>query len=79
MEQTMPIESNGRPPIERLAYTVSEAAEALEVSEATIYRLIVRGALRSPKKLRHKRILKSDLERFLQAEELPVRRQTQRT
>jgi len=50
---------------ERLVLTVQEAAAALDLSCKSIYRLIARGKLRCISSLRHKRIPKSELERFI--------------
>ena len=49
----------------RLAYSVRETAEMLGVSEKTIRRLVARGMLRPSKALRHLRIPRSEIERFL--------------
>jgi excisionase family DNA binding protein len=66
MEQFMPEKiEDGRPQIQRVVYTTAEAAAALGVNEATIYRLIARKKLRTVRALRHKRILKSELERYV--------------
>jgi excisionase family DNA binding protein len=66
MEQFMPEKiDDGQPPAQRVVYTTAEAAAALGVNEATIYRLIARKKLRTVRALRHKRILKSELERYV--------------
>jgi len=57
-----------RPPLERIAYTTREAAEVAGLCPDTIYRAIKRGKLRASKHLRHKRILRSELERYLLGE-----------
>lgn len=57
-----------------IAYTTSQAAKAAQVNPATIYRAIARGKLRASKYLRHKRILHSELERWLLGEPAPVSR-----
>ncbi|MBP9901122.1 MAG: helix-turn-helix domain-containing protein [Verrucomicrobia bacterium] len=44
------------PSVERLTYSVKESAEALGVSNPTIYRLLARRILRPVPGLRHKRI-----------------------
>src|SRR5713226_9475902 len=49
----------------RLAFSVSEAAEILGVSEKTIRRLIARGLLKPSRALRHLLIPKKEIERFL--------------
>jgi excisionase family DNA binding protein len=69
MEQTMSNESKDQhPPLERIAYTTREAAEVAGLCPDTIYRAIKRGKLRASKHLRHKRILRSELERYLLGE-----------
>ena len=45
--------------------SVEEAAKILGVSLVTVYRLIQRGKLRCLKSLRHKRIPRAELERFM--------------
>jgi excisionase family DNA binding protein len=59
-----------KPPIDqaklhRLAYTVNETAEMLGLSTKTVYRLIERGLLKSVGALRHKRITRAEIDRFL--------------
>ena len=49
----------------RLAFTGSEAAQMLGVSDKTIRRLIDRKLLRAARALRHLRIPKTELDRFL--------------
>jgi excisionase family DNA binding protein len=51
----------------RLMFTVKETAEALGISEKTVYRLVQRNLLRTSRALRHIRIPKSEIERFLTA------------
>ena len=46
-------------------YSVAEAAAILKVSLVTVYRLIQRGKLRCLQSLRHKRIPRTELERFI--------------
>jgi excisionase family DNA binding protein len=53
------------PPIERMAYSIDEAAQAIGVSRISIYRLRQRGLLKFSDALRHRRIAKSQLEKFL--------------
>jgi excisionase family DNA binding protein len=68
-QETVPDETKEQPaPVERLAYTTAEAAKAASVNPATIYRAIARGKLRASKHIRHKRILRSELERWLLGE-----------
>ena len=76
MEQTtMPEQSRGQgPPLDRIAYTTEEAAAVAGVCRDTIYRAIARGKLRATKSLRHKRILRSELERWLLGEPVAARR-----
>jgi len=49
----------------RLAFSVKETAEIVGISQATVYRLIYRGLLKSSLALRSKVIAKSEIERFL--------------
>ncbi len=51
--------------IEALAYTVVETAQALHIKPVTVYRLLARGLLKGSKALRHHRIAKTEVERFL--------------
>lgn len=46
-------------------YSVAEAGHLIGVSNFTIYRLLQRGKLRAIASIRHKRIPKAELERFL--------------
>jgi excisionase family DNA binding protein len=52
----------------RLVYTTGEAAALLNVSQKSIYRLIQRSKLRCIASVRHKRIPRSELERFVRDE-----------
>jgi excisionase family DNA binding protein len=76
MEQTtVPEQSRGQgPPLERIAYTTEEAAAVAGVCRDRIYRAIARGKLRATKSLQHKRILRSELERWLLGDPVAVRR-----
>ncbi len=58
-----PLPLIGTPP--RLAYSVQEAARLLGVCDKSIRRLILRGLLRPSRALRHLRIPKEELDRFL--------------
>jgi len=49
----------------KLVYSTKESAEILGVSHKSVYRLIQRGKLRCMASLRHKRIPRSELERFV--------------
>ena len=49
----------------RLTYNTKETAELLGTSTKTVYRLIERGLLKSSSALRHKRIARTEIERFL--------------
>ena len=53
-------------PPDRQAYTVKEVADMLGVTPKSVYRLLARNLLRSLKALRHHRIPRKELERFLQ-------------
>ena len=52
-------------PMAKLAYTTKECAELLGTSPNTVYSLLSRGLLKSSGALRHKRITKAEIERFL--------------
>lgn len=52
----------------RLAYSIHETAMMLGISDKTVRRLIDRGKLRANKSLRHIRISKTAIERFLESE-----------
>ena len=52
----------------RLVYTTGEAAALLNVSPKSIYRLIQRSKLRCMASVRHKRIPRSEIERFIREE-----------
>jgi excisionase family DNA binding protein len=65
-----------RPLVEPIAYTAEEAAACARVCRDTIYRAIARGKLRATKSLRHKRILRSELERWLLGEPVAARRKS---
>jgi excisionase family DNA binding protein len=64
--EIMPTKDNP-PAVPKLAYSMSEAAQALGVSYITIHRLLKRGLLRSSNALRHKLIPAGELERFLKS------------
>ncbi len=53
--------------IERLAFSLKEAARMLGISYPTAYRLNKRGPLRSSGALRHKIIPRAEIERFLKS------------
>jgi excisionase family DNA binding protein len=65
-----PVAPNGSAPLlphpSRLAFTVQEAAQMLGVSDKTVRRLIDRRLLRASRALRHLRIPKNEIERFLE-------------
>jgi len=50
---------------EKLVYTLQESAALLNLSTKSIARLIQRGKLRCMSSVRHKRIPRSELTRFL--------------
>ena len=67
---THPTQAPAQPPLPqtaqtKLAYSTKETAELLSVTDKTVYRLIERGLLKSSSALRHKRIPKAEIERFL--------------
>ena len=49
-----------RPPVERLAYSIEEAAKMLGVNYHSIYRLIQRGKLKACRALRGKFLITRD-------------------
>jgi excisionase family DNA binding protein len=49
----------------RLALSMAEAADALGVSESSIWRLCRRGLLKHSKALRHRRIAVDEIKRYL--------------
>jgi excisionase family DNA binding protein len=51
--------------VQRIAFSMQEAADALGVSYISVHRLLKRGLLRSSTALRHKLIPATELERFL--------------
>ena len=53
--------------VELVVYTVPEVAVILKISEKSVYRLIERNILKSCCALRHKRVSKRELERFIHA------------
>jgi excisionase family DNA binding protein len=53
-------------PPEQLTYSVKEVAGLLGVTPKSVYRLLDRRLLRSLRALRHHRIHRKELERFLQ-------------
>ena len=55
----------------RLAFSVKETAEILGVSEKTVRRLINRKLLRASRALRHLRIAKKEIERFVDDTTVP--------
>jgi excisionase family DNA binding protein len=48
------------PPVERLAYSIEEAAQMLGVNYHSIYRLILRGKLKACRALRGKFLISRD-------------------
>jgi excisionase family DNA binding protein len=53
------------PPLPQLVFTAAEAAQILKTSTKTVYRLVQRDLLKTPKTLRHLRITRKSLEEFL--------------
>lgn len=58
-ENESPIQT-APPPVERLAYSIEEAAEMLGVNYHSIYRLIQRGKLKACRALRGKFLITRD-------------------
>jgi hypothetical protein len=55
------------PELPRLAFTMEETAEIFTISYTSVQRLVARGLLRASTALRHKRISRVEIERFLKA------------
>jgi excisionase family DNA binding protein len=55
----------------RLAFSVAETAQLLGVSTKTVRRLVARGLLRPSRALRHLRLSKAELLRFLKETSVP--------
>lgn len=55
------------PSCERLAFSIEETAKLLGLSICSVRRLLKRGLIRSSCGLRHKRISKKEIDRFLEA------------
>lgn len=51
--------------VPRLAFSIREAAQMLGVCEKSVRRLIERGLLKTSRALRHHRVTKQEVERFL--------------
>jgi excisionase family DNA binding protein len=49
----------------RLAFSIRETAQMLGVCEKSVRRLIERGLLKTSRALRHHRVTKQEIERFL--------------
>ena len=63
-------EAPSTPPVERLAYSIQEAADMLGVNYFSIYRLIQRGKLKACRALRGKLLVpRTELLKLLQTEE----------
>lgn len=60
-----------RPGVERLAYSMREAAEAIGVCERSIWQAINDGRLRASRIGRSVRISAKELERFLESTAVP--------
>ena len=63
MDTTAPPHST--PHSSRLAYSVQETAHMLGVCDRSVRRLILRGLIRPSRALRHIRIPRDEIERFL--------------
>ena len=51
--------------VSRLAFSIRETAQMLGVCEKSVRRLIDRGLLKTSRALRHHRVTKQEIERFL--------------
>jgi excisionase family DNA binding protein len=54
------IQATTSPPVERLAYSIEEAAQMLGINYHSIYRLIQRGKLKACRALRGKLLISRD-------------------
>jgi excisionase family DNA binding protein len=54
------IQATTSPPVERLAYSIEEAAQMLGINYHSIYRLIQRGKLKACRALRGKFLISRD-------------------
>jgi len=54
------IQTTTAPPVERLAYSIEEAAQMLGINYHSIYRLIQRGKLKACRALRGKLLISRD-------------------
>ncbi len=66
---TLPQSPEEPPKAESLTFSVGEAAAALGVSPATIYRLLSRRLLRPVSGLRHKRISKAQIHALVRGDD----------
>ena len=63
---TTPVSAAGPTALpQRLAFTISETAALLGISEKSVRRLILRGLIRPCRALRHLLIPRKEIERFL--------------
>lgn len=53
-------------PVEPMAYTVAQTAEALGLSQSTVFDMLAKGELPCVRVRGKQRVLKTDLERWLQ-------------
>ncbi len=53
-------------PLPQLVFTAGETATLLKITEKTVYRLVARKRLVAIKSLRHLRITRASLEKFLE-------------
>lgn len=65
MKDSLPEKKHSQPEIAQLAFNVTEAAQALRVSNETVYNLLRRGLLKSSSAFRHKIIPVTEVQRFL--------------
>lgn len=61
------VEPNGGVPNEKEVFSIRETAHILNASEKTIRRYIQRGILKSSRAMRHHRIPRSEIDRFVKA------------
>jgi excisionase family DNA binding protein len=69
MNATAQVQAQPAPSVERLAYSIQEAAEMLGVNYFSVYRLIQRGKLKPCRALRGKLLIpRAELLRLLKTE-----------
>jgi len=65
MQDSVLKEKSDNRPVEKLAYSLQEAADQLSISYISAFRLVRRGKLKTCRVLRHHLIPRTEIERFL--------------